>query len=465
MLNARNIERLVSPYLEPPILFRKKPLVFLEICRSVSIHEERRRSDVIQRRKRFKKGEMIFSEGDPGDTAFIIESGRVEVFKGLPEDSVCLMTFGIGEIFGEMSVIDSSARAASARALETCELILVSSEALAERIEDADPIVRFLVTMLLKRMRLTNNTFAGEAARDFDADGNNTSRVLTVDSATGKNEEDRTIKVIEKMRIELELKHALHAGEFALHYQPILNLRYGTIAGFEALIRWSSPDRGLVRPDIFMGIAEETSLIVPIGRRVIERACADLKRFLSEHESASNGAESDLFVSINISGKQFLDQNFFSHLTDTVKKAGVRNSQIKLEVTERIFMEGPNALHAIKHCRELGFHVSLDDFGTGYSSLSYLAQFQVDSIKVDQSFVKRMLQDPKTFVIVQAIISMANGLEIPVIAEGIEYEEEFYALGEDMLCRYGQGYLFSKPVPYDEAASLIRDSFSIKRVS
>ena len=122
-------------------------------------------------------------------------------------------------------------------------------------------------------------------------------------------------------------------------------------------------------------------------------------------------------------------------------------------------------MHAIKHCRELGFHVSLDDFGTGYSSLSYLAQFQVDSIKVDQSFVRRMLQDPKTFVIVQAIISMANGLEIPVIAEGIENEEEFYTLGEDMLCRYGQGYWFSRPVPFPDAVALIQESFSIKKVS
>ena len=299
---------------------------------------------MIQRRKRFEKDELIFAEGDPGDTAYIIESGRVEVFKGKPGDSVCLMTFGIGEIFGEMSVIDSSARAASARAIEACELILVSAEALAERIEDADPIVRFLVTMLLKRMRVTNNTALGRSSQEFDEDGNNRSRVLTVNSPVRENEQDRTVKVIEKMRIESELKHALHADEFALHYQPILNLRFGTIAGFEALIRWSSPDRGLVRPDIFMGIAEETSLIVPIGRWVIERACQDLRSFLDHHETTVRGQQSDLFVSINISGKQFSDPNFFTHLTDSVKAAGVRNSQVKLEVTERIFMEGPAAL-------------------------------------------------------------------------------------------------------------------------
>ncbi|NRA64014.1 MAG: EAL domain-containing protein [Pseudobacteriovorax sp.] len=418
---------------------------------------------MLQKRKRFKTGEIIFAEGDPGDSAFIIESGQVEMFVGPPDDSVCIMTFGIGEIFGEMSVIDGSTRTSSARATEPCELIIVSAEALAERIEDADPIVRFLVTMLLKRMRSVGKNTSNSAL--LDVDGNNQSRLLTVSGLTGEGEKERTLKVIEKMRIESELKQALHADEFALHYQPIIDLRFGSIAGYEALIRWSSPERGLVRPDIFMGIAEETSLIVPIGRWVIERACRDLKTFLDRMKELNSNEEPDLFVSINISGKQFLDGNFFSHLTESVKASGVRNSQVKLEVTERIFMEGPNALHSIKRCRELGFHVSLDDFGTGYSSLSYLAQFQVDSIKVDQSFVKRMLADPKTFVITQAIIAMANGLDIPVIAEGIENEEEFYTLGEDMLCRYGQGYWFSRPTPLADALSLLGHPLPVKKVS
>ncbi len=415
---------------------------------------------MIKQKKRFDAGELIFLEGEFGSCAYIIESGQVEIFVGPVDSSVCLATFGIGEIFGEMSVIDGSPRSASAKALEPCELIVISSEAISERIDDADPIVQFLISMLLQRMRLTNRA-VGQETNLTEKEKIAPPALLSLESQEKKIQ---TEKVIEKMRVESELKHALVADEFTLHYQPIYELNVRGIAGFEALIRWNSPSRGLVRPDLFMGIAEETSLIVPIGRWVIERACQDLQRF-RKHEALAGMGYQDIFISINISGRQFQDPHFFDHLVATVRNYGLCSSQIKLEVTERVLMEGPTALYYIKKCRDLGFHISLDDFGTGYSSLSYLAQFQVDSLKVDQSFIKKMLQDPKTFVITQSIISMANGLNIPVIAEGIENREEYLALTEEMFCRFGQGYWFSRPMPFQDILGLLEDSIQHDKVS
>jgi EAL domain-containing protein (putative c-di-GMP-specific phosphodiesterase class I) len=336
-----------------------------------------------------------------------------------------------------MAVIDGSPRSASAVALEPCELMSVSSEAISERIKNADPIVRLLVAMLLKRMRHTNEN-TKKARHDEEE---------TTVSSSGLAQE-----VIDKIRIEAELKLALAANEFALHFQPVMDLHKMQIAGFEALIRWRSSTRGLVQPDIFMGIAEETSLIVPIGRWVLENACAAHTRIIQEMKA--QGLNEPLFMSINISSRQFQDPKFFDHLTEVVQKNGLRNDQIKLEVTERIFMEGPAAVYAIERCRSLGFPIALDDFGTGYSSLSYLAKFQVDTLKVDKAFVQLLLDDPRTYTITAAIVGMANKLGIPIIAEGVETVEECAAL-QAMHCRYGQGFLFSPAMPLADALKFI----------
>lgn len=411
----------------------------------------------LKQRKRFRVGEVIFEEGDHGDCAYIIESGRVEIFVNSAAERVSLTTLGVGEIFGEMSVIDGSPRSASAVAIEPCELVMVSSEAISERIDSADPIVRLLISMLLKRMRFTNHS-----AKRVQGRNSPLAPSLAIDLIEPHAVSHQTQEVLEKMRIESELKQALTSDEFALHFQPIIDLQRRKIAGFEALIRWSSPGRGLVRPDIFMGIAEETSLIVPIGKWVIEKACQSLA--ILEKSLRAKGSSDPLFLSINISGRQFHDIHFFDHLQNAVKVNGVDSKQLKLEVTERIFMEGPAAIHAIKKCRSLGFPVALDDFGTGFSSLSYLAQFQVDNLKVDQSFIRRMLRDERTFVITQAIVSMANGLGVPVIAEGIETEVDHKAL-YDMKCRYGQGYLFSRPLPFDQALNFLLDQDKVVTAS
>lgn len=398
--------------------------------------------------RNFSHGEKIFTEGEAGSCAYLIEKGHIEIFIGHGDSEVVLTTLGPGEVFGEMSVIDGSPRSASARAHGQSELVVISAETISERIDSSDPIVGLLISTMLRRMRRSNQSVGGQVNVEEQ------SKLLLQSKSKISPEAEESVR--DKMRMESELKQALVNGEFILHYQPIMDVQKGSVSGFEALIRWQSPQRGLVRPDIFMSIAEETSLIVPIGKWVIEESISALKELNKLHRSLHKDAE-DLFMSINISGRQFHDQGFHSHLQKVIESAEVETSQIKLEVTERIFMEGPAVVQSIRKCRDMGFHVALDDFGTGYSSLSYLAQFQVDSLKVDQSFVRTMLEDDKTYVITNSIIMMANGLGIPVIAEGIESGKEHQTL-RSMDCRFGQGYLFSRPVPLKDALDFLVSS-------
>ena len=206
----------------------------------------------------------------------------------------------------------------------------------------------------------------------------------------------------------------------------------------------------MVPPNVFIDLAEETSLIVPIGKWSLRTACRDLARIKRQLEAQGYDDGESLFVSVNLSGRQFSDPDFFNDLTSITSQYEIAPKQIKLEVTERVFMQGKTAINAIAKCRELGFHVSLDDFGTGYSSLSYLAQFEVDSLKIDQAFVRKMFDSSKNRSLITAIINMCKGLKIPTIAEGIETEDQREYL-ESLGANLGQGYLISKPLPFDDA--------------
>lgn len=386
--------------------------------------------------KKYKKGDLIFRTHDEGDCAYIIDSGRVQIFTDSFGVEVAVSVLGPGEIFGEMAILDHSTRSASARALEDLQVSIVSRTQFQQRMDIADPIVRLLVSILLKRMR-------GNLGVE-----NKTSEKHQIDTQESHN------KVIDKIKFEAELFEALMDQAFLLYFQPIVRADTFKAVGFEALIRWQSESRGMVRPDLFMGVAEETSLIVPIGRWVFEKACESLRNFQTFLSSKAGTSANDIFLAVNISGKQFSDINFFQMLETTPKKFGVKEANIKLEITEKILLEGNIFFYWIEKCRSMGFPVSLDDFGTGYSMLSYLSDFNVDTIKIDQSFVRKLEQEPKTRIIVQAIISIAKGLRVEVVAEGVETEKQAIILRE-LGCNYLQGYYFGKPVSYQETLTYL----------
>lgn len=384
--------------------------------------------NILPMRKIFKKGDIIFRQGEAGECAYIIEKGRVEIFLEEGGVETPIAKLEVGEIFGEMAIIDSSPRSASVRAIEDCCLSLVSKSQLSSRLAEADPVVRLLVNMLLKRIRVELNN-----KKSFQ---NNAFATASTPSLMKRRAEDQ--RALEMIQFEREIENALENNELMVHYQPIVQMNSGQLAGFEALIRWMSPTKGMVRPDVFMGVAEEGALIVPIGRWVLQKAIEDLAEI-------NKSLDFKPFMAINVSGKQVGDPLFFTALKESVEKSGCEFQQIKLEITERVLVQGQVVTSWIKKCQDMGLTVALDDFGTGYSSLGSLTQLRVDNFKIDKLFIERLSQERESIVVVKGLIDIAKGLGIPVVAEGIETKEQdqlLTALG----CTYGQGYIYSKPL-------------------
>lgn len=400
----------------------------------------------------FQPGELIFAAGEEGHHAYIIESGQVDVFVTTAGTDVSLKTLTKGEVFGEMAVIDASPRSASVRALtETC-CVVISSEQIYDRIEASDPVVKLLVSRLLDHIRSSNTG----VSRVMPATS------VPISSSTSADPTTLHQPVLEKMRLESELLDAIATHAFVPHYQPLVDLATEEILGFEFLIRWHSPTRGWVSPGLFINTAEETSLIRPIGRWVLESACADLNRFnqaLNSTEANPGQTHPPLFISVNVSARQFQAPQFLEELLEILQRHQIPPSQIKLEVTERVLMEGPSAINIIQQCRQQGFHLALDDFGTGFSSLTYLAKFEIDSLKIDQYFVREMLTNRRTLALMKHILAMTRDLEMLSVAEGVETQQELDILRQ-LGCQIGQGYLFGKPLPFESAKSILLENRS-----
>ncbi|MEO0373049.1 MAG: EAL domain-containing protein [Cyanobacteria bacterium P01_A01_bin.17] len=241
--------------------------------------------------------------------------------------------------------------------------------------------------------------------------------------------------------LDTDLHRAIERQEFFLHYQPIVSLVTGEIQGFEALVRWQHPERGPVSPGDFIPVAEETGLIVPIGQWVFREACQQLKTW--QHQKLLRGP---MYICINLSVKQFSQPDLIEQIDRVLQETGLEGRYLKLEITESAIMNNStSAAEILERLSDRNIQLSIDDFGTGYSSLSYLHHFPVDTLKVDRSFINSMAQTHKTPAIVQAIITLAHNLGMDVVAEGIETPEQRHRLTE-LGCKYGQGYLFSKPV-------------------
>ena len=395
----------------------------------------------------FKAGETIFREGDEADKAYIIESGYVEIFVGSGEEAIQLNVLGPGDIFGEMGIVDASPRSASVKAIGPCRCMVILASQIVERIDASSPIVRLLIAMSLHRNRAFN-TYLRVYSKSVHL--SLPSPALTERSYT-KSQQYQTI--LDSIKLESDLQNAVANHELRLFYQPLVDLNQKNVVGFESLLRWQSPTRGTVSPYQFISLAEETSLIVPIGFWILEQACTDLKRF--EHRLAQMGQQQrQLFVSVNISVRQFQEPGFFEQLMALTQRHGVGPQQLKLEVTERVFLDEVEAIATINQCRAAGFHVALDDFGTGYSSLNYLERCEIDSLKIDQSFIQKLCTSERAKILVGSIIEIAHRLGLPTVAEGIETTEQ-RAILQALGCEVGQGYLFSQPIAFADAIALL----------
>ncbi len=257
-------------------------------------------------------------------------------------------------------------------------------------------------------------------------------------------------RAVKLLQLEIDLRRAVDREEFFLQYQPIISLDSGEISGFEALIRWQHPERGFVAPNEFISVAEETGLIIPIGQWVLRVACQQMQRW---REQLTDGRE--LTMSVNLSGKQFSQPDLTEQIASILRETGLPSSCLKLEITESMVMENiDTAIGMLTQLRALGVELAIDDFGTGYSSLSYLHRFPINTLKIDRSFVSRMLDNNENEEIVRTIVTLARSLEMNVVAEGVETTGQLEQL-RSLDCDYGQGYLFSKPLPIAEAFQLL----------
>jgi len=274
--------------------------------------------------------------------------------------------------------------------------------------------------------------------------------------AMGKNNfqfyaEEMNIKAMERLELENNLHLALRRNEFELCFQAQWDIKENKLCGIETLLRWRRPNHGIVGPDKFIPIIEETGLIVPIGEWVLRAAC---EQIIDWQETGYTVPK----VAVNLSARQFKDTEMLDRICRIVNETGVDPELIELELTESILMDDVDrTLAVLNEARNMGFGLSIDDFGTGYSSLSYLKQFPVNNLKIDQSFIRNLPYNQEDGQITRTIVAMANNLGLGVIAEGVETQEQRQFL-EEIGCYKVQGYMYSHPVPADAIAQDFLDS-------
>ncbi|MBV7274425.1 EAL domain-containing protein [Clostridium sp. PL3] len=304
----------------------------------------------------------------------------------------------------------------------------------------------------------------------YPQDGNSTEELIknsqiaiSLSKANGKNNflyylKEHSKKFIERVNIVNDLRGAIAKNEFVLYYQPQINTITKKIIGLEALIRWKHPERGMVSPGVFIPVAEESGLIIDIGKWVIQEACRQIKEW-------NNQGFNNVVVSVNVSAKQFQDKELVDFIKSSVEINNIKPSSLEIEITESAIMRNrEGAVLKLNQIKSMGISILLDDFGTGYSSLLYLKSFPIDVIKIDQNFVKNMIQNIDEESIVKTIIILAKDLKMKTIAEGVETEEQYEIL-KDLGCDQIQGYLFGRPSQAEDIEVLLKNDIENKDVN
>jgi diguanylate cyclase (GGDEF)-like protein len=260
-------------------------------------------------------------------------------------------------------------------------------------------------------------------------------------------------RAVEILQLETQLRRALERRELRLYYQPIVRLQTGEIDAMEALVRWESPERGLVPIGEFLPVAEESGLIVPIGEWVIGEACRQLRAW-----DDLLCPQRPLAVNINISGREFIQPDLVACLREALEETGLDPARVRIEITESVIMDDAMAAQAtLDRLSDLGVKLHMDDFGTGYSSMSHLRDFRLDALKIDRSFVSHIGPGGEHAEIVRTIVALGHNLGLEVVAEGVETAEQALLL-RSLGCEYGQGFHFAKPLPAEAARTLLAEA-------
>ncbi|MGA8863742.1 MAG: EAL domain-containing protein [Gallionella sp.] len=383
-------------------------------------------------REVFSGGQEIFRSGDAGDCAYLIEEGVVEILVVKQGGEHRIRLIGKGELFGEVSLIDYQPRTATVRAIERTVLVPIPRKLMEQLLEKTDPVLRHLLLVILERFRNRND---GSTLSE-------TSAIVTPEQLKRRN----FVKgeATQKLSLAHGMRRALNHDEFQLYYQPICNLADGAVAGFEALIRWHHPVEGILQPDEFLWIAEQTGLIHEIGLWTLDHACRDWARLKEFTDFGSP------FVSVNLSPAQLSNMMLAEDVRNTLAEHNMRPSELKLELTETVMVDHPEIASNLMHkLIELGCSLALDDYGAGHSGLRHLQRYPLGTLKIDGAFVEPILISPQSLEIVRSSVALAHSLGMSVVAEGVESEGVRAKLLE-MKCDLGQGWYFGRPATLKE---------------
>jgi len=387
-------------------------------------------------RQIFPAGAQIFAKGDAGNFAYVIETGNVEMTTNRNGRKVVLARFRDGDLLGESALVDDEPRAATAVAVEETQVVVLDKQTLREQVANSDETVQLLLRLTLERLRSLEQLVVSQGSA----------------GVSGRRVTDHGSK---SHHLVQDLQGAIEGEALSLHYQPIVHLSSGRIAGFEALVRWNHPVHGNVVPSSFIKLAEETGMIVPMGRWMLRKALVAHQRFQSMAAGRSP-EEQPLYISVNISSRQLLTEGEVDDLCNIIKESGVPSEQVLFEITESLMVEEPDKVaDAMRRLHKQGVHIAADDFGTGYANLSFLNRFPLDVLKIDRTFITNMASEDRSRKIVRTIVRLAQELGMSIIAEGIEAPQEIEVLRE-LGCDFGQGFLLSSPVPGAEATSLLK---------
>jgi EAL domain-containing protein (putative c-di-GMP-specific phosphodiesterase class I) len=394
--------------------------------------------------RQFNKGEALMREGERGECAYIIESGNVEILVQRDGQLLQIGTRGPGSMLGEMAMIDDKPRTATVRAMEDCTAIEITREDFAHRVENADPVLKMVMRIVTSRYR--DMIARTDAIRVMPA---------TPAAEAAEKSDSSSETALSTIRLNNELKEALEKGQLMLFYQPIIDVQNMKIGGFEGLMRWKHPVNGMISPGVFIPVAEDSGLITELSQLALELACDTAIKLQAVASKELIGPE-PLFVGVNFSVKDFSAIDLPGLLKAAIDEKQMDPLQIHLEIVESLLMESPEKARAVlEKCREIGINISIDDFGSGYSSLSYLHFFPIDTLKIDQSFIRTLSKDQGSKVLVKAIIGLAHNLGMKVIAEGVETADDAAFLRSNG-CEYIQGYYFSKPLAFEAASEFVQ---------
>jgi diguanylate cyclase len=330
--------------------------------------------------------------------------------------------------------LDDAPRSAEARAVEASVLTEIKRDQIHERLSEADPIVKALMSSLLHRYRAGLSAARGGG-------------MVQAGPKAAMGQARMADQAINKFRLERQLMDAIEKDELSVVFQPLYSIARERVVGFEALTRWAHPERGNISPAEFIALAEETSLILPVGQYALRKSC-DALRLLDDEFP-------DSFIAVNISARQSAVPDFAELIREQTARARIDPSRLELEITESLTLDYQQVRGLIERCHEMGIRVSLDDFGTGFSNLGHLHELAFDTVKLDQAFTRQMMTSPRCFELVRGIINMIHSIGATVIAEGVETGEQatrLRGLGVEFL----QGWYIGKPAPASDMLAFLQ---------